>query len=104
MGRDSEDRRSSRGKSSTTRERGRGTRINVVFTSKRCEVRSQMQVERNTQKVTVEKFDTGVKGVDSSSFSHFRLVLVWQMPLPAAPTGRRDSRELQRLLSTDVPE
>lgn len=69
----------------------------------RGEVRSQMQVERNTQKVTVEKFDTGVKGVDSPSFSHFRLVLVWQMPLHAAPTGRRDSRELQRLLSTDVP-
>lgn len=46
-----------------------------------------MQVERNTQKVTVEKFDTGVKGVDSPSFSHFRLLLVWQMPLHAAQDG-----------------
>lgn len=35
MGRDSEDKRSSGGKSSTTRERGRETRISVVFTSKR---------------------------------------------------------------------
>lgn len=35
MGRDSENKKSMGGKSSTAWERGRGTRISVVFTSKR---------------------------------------------------------------------